>query len=226
MSECNSPNLPTAVTKAIRHLAFRAGSRLQRFGHSRQDLEQELVHHYLRHRHQHDSTRASAATFATHVCRNCVIGMLTAALAEKRGAGTTVGSLSEPVAIGQAGETIECGAAISENSYYMKLGRRSRPDVETVELQIDVARVVASLPPHLANLARRLALESVVEAAKSTGVSRATAHRNLDAVRTAFVQAGLDLYMVRRNPVQGEQKESIGTMRSRRSVASHRGENR
>jgi hypothetical protein len=85
--------------------------------------------------------------------------------------------------------------------------------------------VVASLPPNLANLARTSALESVA-AAKPTSVSRATAHRKLDVGRAALLQAGLDRYLVRRHPVQGERQESIGTMLHRKSVAPRKGGSR
>jgi DNA-directed RNA polymerase specialized sigma24 family protein len=196
MRDIQSSALPAAVTNAIRHLALRAGGRFTQFGHSRQDVEQELILHYLRHRHQHDSERASAATFAAHICRNRAFGMLAAALAEKRGAGATVGSLSAPVAIGQSDKTIERGATISEDAYHMKTGRRSRPAAELMLLRIDVDQVVSGLPTDLADLAHLLAAgESLVGVAHQLEISRATVHRRVLRLRRIFRGAGLDTYI-------------------------------
>jgi hypothetical protein len=217
--------IDSAVISVIRRVAAQYSRRLPPHAGTWEDISQDLLVHCLERIGKYDPTRAALPTFVDRIIKNKVASTIEHMLAQKRGAGAPEQSLSEPVAVGQSGETVERGETISEGAYYMKIGRRSRPDAEIVELQIDVARVVASLPPHLASLARRLAWESVVAAARSTGVSRATAHRNLDVVRAAFVQAGLDLYTVRRHPVQGDRRELIGAMRRRKSMASHQGGN-
>jgi RNA polymerase sigma factor (sigma-70 family) len=196
MRDIQPPPLPAQVTSAIRRLALRVGGRFAQFGHSRQDLEQELTLHYLRHRHQHDSERSSVATYATNICRNHATSRLAAALVAKRGAGATVVSLSEPVPIGQSGKTTERGATISEDAYYVKAGRRSRPGAELAILRIDVDQVVSGLPAELADVAHLLATgESTEDVARQLEISRATVHRRVVRLRNVFRGAGLDGYI-------------------------------
>ena len=215
--------LEAEVMVAIRSVAYQASGNLKRFGYEQQDLSQELVLHYLRRYPQHDSARASAATFAACICRHRLISIFEAETACRRSASGGLTSLSEPVAIGQSGETIERGETISQDVYDRNAGRRSRPHAEGIELQIDISRVVASLPPHLANLARSLAFEPVTLAACDLGISRATAHRHLRELRGAFTEAGLDLYSVRRFPARRKAQEFTGVVSSNGSATLQKG---
>ena len=215
--------LEAEVMVAIRSVAYQASGNLKRFGYEQQDLSQELVLHYLRRYLQHDSARASAATFAACICRHRLISIFEAETACRRSASGGLTSLSEPVAVGQSGEIIERGATISEDSYHMADGRLSRPAAELHEIRIDVARALASLPPHLARLARRLAFEPVTLAARGMGISRATAHRHMRELRGAFTEAGLDRYSVRRFPARREAQEFTGVVSSNGSATLQKG---
>jgi DNA-binding NarL/FixJ family response regulator len=155
-------------------------------------LEQELTLHYLRRCHQHDSKRASAATFASNICRNRLFNLFEAETACMRSATGGLTSLSEPVAIGPSGRTIERGATISEDSYNMNAGRRSRPDAELIPLRIDVDQIVSGLPAELADVAHLLAAgESPEDVARQLEISRATVHRRVVRLRRIFRGAGL-----------------------------------
>ena len=188
--------LPPAVARAIRGEAFRASRRLRRYGYDACDLQQEFFLHWGRHRHQHDAGRSLPETFATHVCRHRTMTMLEAATAEKRGGGK-VYSVSELPIIDDHGKEIERPETVSQDTSDLRFGRQTRPAAELAELKLDVDRVVASLPSHLASFASRLATESVASAAQSTGVSRATGYRHVGELRAAFAEAGLDRYLTR-----------------------------
>ena len=77
----------------------------------------------------------------------------------------------------------------------MRMGRRSRPAAELVELAVDVARVIECLPGELAIVARMLLDgEPDTVVARRLGISRATLYRRIGQLRQVFRQAGLDGY--------------------------------
>jgi DNA-directed RNA polymerase specialized sigma24 family protein len=194
--------LPATVTKVIHHVACQAAYRFLQFGHSRQDLEQEMILHYLRHEHQYVAGLASVPTFAARICRHRLSNLYATETACKRRASGGMTSLSEPIATGLSGETFELEGTLSADVCSMKLGRQSRPAPELHDLHIDVERVLAGLRPGLALFARLLTDESVIDAARAAGFSRATAHRRIQDLRTVFTLHGLDRYVfgVRKGP--------------------------
>ena len=197
MREHHSPALSTEVTDIIRSLSFRTGFRFVRFGYSRRDLEQELVLHYLRHHHQHDSKRASAATYAASICRHRLFNMLAAETARKRGGcGAITTSLSDTPAGYEHDTEIELGETISRDYYEMKFGRISQATSELLILRLDVDRALAKLPPELVQIAKLLSQgASVTVLSRVLGISRATSHRRISCLRNAFRNAGLHNYI-------------------------------
>jgi hypothetical protein len=105
-------------------------------------------------------------------------------------------SLSEAIATGLSGETFELEGTLSADVCSMKLGRQSRPAPELLDLQIDVKCALAGVRPDVAFFARRLAYESVGEAARAAGFSRATAHRRVRELRKVFAARGLASYAI------------------------------
>ncbi len=187
--------LPPSVASAIRDEALRAARRLWRYGFARDDVHQELVLHWLRRRSRHDARRSAPQTFAAHVCRRRAISMLESAIAIKRGAAMVCSASQLPV-VDQHGRKIERPENISVDMYESRFGLRSQPSTERAILQIDVDRAIHHLPAELAQLARSLATgDSLVEVARSLGISRATANRRLVRLRSAFVNAGLGCYV-------------------------------
>jgi DNA-directed RNA polymerase specialized sigma24 family protein len=189
--------VPAEAMSVIRASALRANRSAVRFGDSVEDVTQDLLLHYLQQRHRYDPGRSSVATFAARVCGHRAIGMVAKASAQKRGGGVSVKSLSEPVAIGQAGENILLESTISADSFNMNLGRQTQPEAELRDLQIDIEHILAGVPPDVAFFARRLAYESVGEAARAAGLSRASAYRRVQKLRKVFAENGLDTYLTR-----------------------------
>lgn len=114
--------------------------------------------------------------------------------------------MSEPVAIGQAGDTIDLESSLSADTCSIQIGRQSRPEAELLDLRIDVERILAGVRPDVAFFARRLAHESVSEAARSAGISRATAYRRVQKLRTVFAENGLDTYLTRGQAVGSKRR--------------------
>jgi RNA polymerase sigma factor (sigma-70 family) len=206
MTERASMVVPAEVMTVIRVLALRASRSSVRFGDFVEDVTQDLLLHYLQQRDRYDPGRSSVATFAARVCGHRAIGMHAKASAQKRGSGVSVKSLSEPVAIGQAGENILLESTISADSFNMNLGRQTQPEAELRDLQIDIEHILAGVRPDVALFARRLAHESVSEAARSAGISRATAYRRVQKLRTAFAENGLDTYLTRGQAVGSKRR--------------------
>ncbi|HWR50333.1 MAG TPA: hypothetical protein VN428_04460 [Bryobacteraceae bacterium] len=189
------PLLNPAVLVAIRCEAHRAWRSLRHFGFDHGDVHQELLLHWVRRRRHHDPNLSSPATFVGHICRHRSIQMLKAATVQKRGGGAYIESLSDSHrADGAAsGESVE---PISHDCYEMRIGRRSRPDLELLALRIDVERTLETLPDNLVNVARLLKQDQPIAAvAASIGQSRATVYRRVSELRIAFERAGLHTYM-------------------------------
>jgi DNA-directed RNA polymerase specialized sigma24 family protein len=198
--------VPAEAMSVIRALALRASRSSVRFGDFVEDVTQDLLLRYVQQRHRYDPGRSSVATFAARVCGHRAIGMLAKATAQKRGGGVSVKSLSEPVAIGQAGENILLESTISADAYNLKTGRQTRPEADLLNLRIDVKCALARVRPDVAFFARRLVYESVDEAARAAGLSRASAYRCVQKLRTVFAENGLDAYLTRGQAVGSKRR--------------------
>ncbi len=184
--------LPPAVVRAIRFEAVRAAHLLRRYGYDREDVQQELFLHWIERSGSHDPARSSPATFATMICRRRAMSILETATAAKRGGGI-VCAFSELPVVDDHGTEIERPDRVSQDTYELRMGRRSRPEAELLHLHLDVEAVLANVP-HLAVLAHDLMFNSVSVTASSLG-ARSTIHRRKHAVREAFRQAGLHRYL-------------------------------
>jgi hypothetical protein len=196
MSRTSLAMLPV-VLAAIRVEANRAWRSLRRFGYEARDLRQEFRVRLLEVEGVYDPVRSAPSTFATHNCRQRTLQLLEPHLAAKRNAGMAPQSLSTPVGLDE-GAPAELADLIADDEYALRMGRRSLPAADLLALRLDVDRVVRGLPLELADVARLLSVgESVVDVARRLGISRATAHRRVAALRVAFQKAGLGRYVYR-----------------------------
>jgi len=181
-----------AVLAAIRAEAFRAWRSLGGFGFEPSDIRQEFVLSCLSGFDRYDPRRSSPATFAAHSCRQRTLQIIEPHFAVKRNSGRIPESLSAPVrADGEA--RAELGETVADDQIAMRMGRRSRPAAELVELAIDVARVIECLPAELAIVARVLLDgEPDTVVARQLGISRSTLYRRIGQLRQIFRDAGLD----------------------------------
>lgn len=181
MHECQLAVVPSEVARVIRSQARRASRSFSRFGHSADDLEQELLLHYLRHHHQQNAGRASPATFADRICRHRLLNVFAAETAGMRSASGGLVSLSE---------------LNRDEQFAMGSKSGDWPSPQRMALRVDIDRVLRTLQSELASFAYLLAQgASVTDIAQTLGISRATAYRRLNSLREQFVLAGLHRYL-------------------------------
>jgi RNA polymerase sigma factor (sigma-70 family) len=131
----------------------------------RDDIEQDLIVRLLESWPQFDPVKSSAKTFIATVVRNGVSNLIRRRQLERR---TFVDSNALPV-----------GEAPSHE--------------DEVDLQCDVAAVLARLPPEDRDLAERLVDSSVRQVAAEDDVSVASVRKRIAHLREAFEAAGLSL---------------------------------
>jgi RNA polymerase sigma-70 factor, ECF subfamily len=172
------------IRRKARRLARRPGFRPQ----DCQDLEQELVTRLLGRLGTFDPGREA---LVTTIVKRCAANILRDRLAAKRDdRGTT--SLHDPA----GGDTPEdLASTLGPDEHAARLGRTPRTDEETVQLALDVAEVVARLPPDLRDLAERLMTQSVSQIAHDSGTPRTTLNDRVSRLRQRFEQAGLRGYL-------------------------------
>jgi len=159
------------------------------------DIGQELLVDVVVRLRKFDPVKSSRRTFVQRVVRHRVATLLDAQRAACRDFRRCRASLDAPSPF-SAGDSIPLGETLSADEYEAWSGRSVLPSRERIELQIDVARVIAVLPAELAAVATVLKSAGAVEAGRRLGISRATVYRRIDRIREVFAAAGLDGYIL------------------------------
>jgi len=160
----------------------------------REDLEQDMLHDCLRRLRRFDPSRSSRRGFQHRVVRHRASTLVEAQRAGRRDFRLCRDSLDAPVQLAR-GESIPLRDTISADDYDARSGRSALPSCQRTELQIDVAGVIAGLPPELRPVAAELKSATIVEASRRLGISRATVYRHIGRIREVFAAAGLDRYL-------------------------------
>jgi len=181
------------TVRVRRLLRVKARQLIRRPGFSssdRQDIEQDLATHVLSKAHLYDPGRASVHTFIERVVDSAVAMMIRRRSRLKRAVGFSAESLDKP-----ADARREDGAPLGELLLDGEDGRRpgsgALPGQAERGRALDVARVLASLPADLREIARRRASASEAEIARDLGISRRQVRKALDGIRSRFEEAGL-----------------------------------
>jgi RNA polymerase sigma factor (sigma-70 family) len=66
---------------------------------------------------------------------------------------------------------------------------------DLTDLKIDVAEILALLPPDLRDLAERMKTQTLAEVARDLKAPRSTLHRRVERLRQRFEDRGLDVYL-------------------------------
>jgi RNA polymerase sigma-70 factor (ECF subfamily) len=140
-----------------------------------EDLFQEFALEHLRSMPYYDCQRSSPQTFGRRVIDNHVATMIQAKKAQCRDY-RLCGSLDTNLR-----SAIRC-SSISRGSDDTTLG----PDVRSA---------IARLRPDLAHLCKLLLSDSITDAARIAGLSRATVYRRISEIRGVFRRAGLHNYL-------------------------------
>jgi len=158
---------------AIRQAGIRASKLVKTLGlplEEWDDLRQELLLDYLRRRDRYQSGRGEHRGFIYGVVRNRACRL---AIQGKRRS-----LISEPL----------------DDQLLTQQVEESLPAVlsaQSLETQLDVQKLLSTLPEHLREVAVLLSEMSVPDVQRHTGKSRARIYQFIDEIRQAFQEAGL-----------------------------------
>jgi len=188
------PDDPTI--RFIRWKAVRLGGRGVFAGYDAQDLQQDMWLKCWEASRRFDGSRSCLRTFLERAIDNLIASMMEARRAACRDFGRCRLSLSDPAA-STSGDPAEFGDLVSDDAYRMRFGLTSLSSYERTELEVDVERIIATLPRELAVIATQLKSLSVVETVHLLGIPRATLYRRIADIRDMFEVAGLCNYLMR-----------------------------
>ena len=158
---------------AIQQAGIRASQLVTSFGFPRtewDDLRQDLLLDYLRRREQYQSARGENRGFIYGVVRNRA-----SRLVVQRGRRPVFSSPIDDRALLQHAEK----------------GAPAAMSARSLETQLDVRKLVATLPEHLREIAVLLSEMSVPEVQRQTGKSRSRIYQLIGEIRQVFEEAGL-----------------------------------
>jgi RNA polymerase sigma-70 factor (ECF subfamily) len=143
----------------------------------------------VKNRHCFDPDRACESTFLARVAENKAISLVRACTAEKRDFSRNAESLNENV-LDEDGELVELAQTFDTYSAKNHTGRVQRPDKEKLQLQIDVADLLNSLPDDLRRLAELLQDMREYAVSRKLGKSRRQVANDIARLRQIFEDAG------------------------------------
>ena len=159
-----------------------------------EDLQQEMALDLLVRLPKFDPGRACLSTFIARIVERKISTIIRHRTRAKRDYRCRVYSLDERIENADDCSTLH--DVISQGDCDLRVGRYGRPEIERIDLRIDVSLVLAKLPPELRALARRLYTQSITEVARELRVSRSTLYETgIARLREAFEDKGLDEYL-------------------------------
>jgi RNA polymerase sigma-70 factor (ECF subfamily) len=177
------------IRRKVEQLIGKAGFTAQ----DRKDLEQELLLRLVKSLPSYDPSKSHLYAFITTVLERYVANVLRNKRADKRDQ-RRITSLSVMIYIEGEGP-VELAQTISQLELDARRHAHSRSDEERAQLAMDLADVVAKLPPDLRDLAQRLMSQSPSEAARDLDIPRTTLYEKIRRLRRHFEDAGLRDYL-------------------------------
>jgi RNA polymerase sigma factor (sigma-70 family) len=160
----------------------------------RDDIEQELTLVLLRRLDKFDPKVAHYNAFVTTVIERYAATILEHRRAESRCHRRCGGSLNKMLDDGE-GNKVEMGATLPEDQQSVRTGVRFRSGEELQELAMDVAQLIANLPPDFADICERLKRDTISVVARDLGIPRSTLRDLLKIVRSRFESGGMREYL-------------------------------
>jgi len=177
------------IRRKIGQLIGRAGFTKQ----DREALEQDLLVRVLQSLPRFNPDVAHRNKFITTVVERYVANILRNKQAGKRDH-RRVTSLNVMIEITDEGPT-ELAQTIGERELDARLGRERRSEVELVQLALDMADVIATLPESWQILLELRKTQTMTEIADELGVPRTTLNDWMRRIRTRFEKAGMQDYL-------------------------------
>ena len=177
------------IRRKIKQLIGRAGFTL----HDREDIEQDLYVRVLQSWPRFNPDVAHRNAFITTVVERYVANILRNKQAAKRDH-RRISSLNVMITVTDEGPT-ELAQTIGEREQDARLFRQCRSEVELIQLELDIEKLLAELPAELRNLAVDMKTKSIAEIARERGVPRTTLNEHVRKLLQRFEQAGLRDYL-------------------------------
>ncbi|QDU76925.1 RNA polymerase sigma factor RpoE [Bremerella volcania] len=177
------------IRRKVKQLMGRAGFTQQ----DREDLEQDLFVRVLQSLPKFDPDQAHRNKFITTVVERYVANILRNKRAAKRDHQGRI-SLNVMIEITEEGPT-ELAQTIGEREHDARLGRHRRGEDELVQLAVDVADVMSTLPDSwqtLLELRKTLTMQAIAD---EMGVPRTTLNDWMRRIRQRFEKAGMRDYL-------------------------------
>lgn len=160
----------------------------------REDIEQELRIELVLKFPGFDPRRACETTFIARVVENKANSLIRVRGAKKRDFRRDAASLNETVSDGNGGQA-ETSQTIDSSAVRAHRGQAKRSDEELVQLRLDIAEVLASVPEDLVPTAERLMEMSEYAASRALGQSRRRIAGEVTRLRELFDASDLRDYL-------------------------------
>jgi hypothetical protein len=177
------------IRKKARQIICRTGFRPS----ERPDIEQELRLKVEKHLSAYRGDRGHLFAFLTTVVERHAASIIRDQSAGKRDGRRNV-SLSVLVEIKDEGPT-ELAATITQHEADARLALKTRSAQESIDLEHDVAAMMAQLTPDERRVAEALKYQSNTEAERELGVPGSTIYDMIASWRDQFEDAGLREYL-------------------------------
>jgi RNA polymerase sigma-70 factor (ECF subfamily) len=177
------------IRRKVKQLIGRAGFTMQ----DREDLEQELFARVLQSLPRFNPDQAHRNKFVTTVVERYVANILRNKQAEKRDH-RRITSLNVMIEITDDGLT-ELVQTIGDRELDYRLGRQRRSEDELVQLALDLASVMATLPDDWRTFLERRKSQTMADIARELGVPRTTLNDWMRRIRKRFEKAGMQDYL-------------------------------
>jgi len=158
------------------------------------DIRQDLLRDVLQRLPKFNGDRAGMKTFISRLIDNRIASLIKHRHAACRDSRRNDCSLDDWVH-DEDGRWVRRDTTISEDRARAHTGQAPRSRQETLQLAMDTAHVMDSLPDDLRDLCARLRSQTVLEISRETGMSRSSLYERVKQIRARFIEAGLDHYV-------------------------------
>lgn len=164
-----------------------------------EDVQQNLIVDVLRRLPKYNGDRAGVKTFICRVIDHKIATLLESHEAACRGNGCTKESLDDWVR-DETGTWVRRDTTVDVACSRAHAGVASGSDQGQRELEMDVASVMASLPPRQRKLCAMLRTKTPSEISRETGMSRSVIYKHIADIRAAFLPPAWITTCNRRSP--------------------------
>ena len=160
----------------------------------RPEIEHVLTMRLLERLSKFDPEKAHWNAFVTVVIEKHIATVLESRRIKKGEHSQNIVSLSTPVK-DEDGEMVELGRKVLPEHQGAVIGKFPRSDTDLIDLQHDVAAVLAKLPDDLRELCVQLKTRTLSDIAREMGVSRSTLFGNVMKLREIFDEAEMRSFL-------------------------------